>query len=98
MRIFAIPSSLSRLARHLPRRLMLLGFALCVLACTPAEKDKATGNTLRIAFFMDNPNLVSIDPFQVYWIEHRIVLRNLVESLTDQNPETGEIIPWLAHH
>ncbi len=52
--------------------------------------------TLNIAFFGDNTTLVSVDPFQVYWLEHRVLLRNVAESLTDQDPETGKIIPWLA--
>ncbi len=72
-----------------------LAFAPLVLtACH--RKASADDNTLRIAFAGDNTTLVSLDPFQVYWIEHRVVLRNVVESLTDQNPDTGEIIPWLA--
>ncbi|ROR22910.1 peptide/nickel transport system substrate-binding protein [Comamonas sp. BIGb0124] len=54
------------------------------------------GGTLKIAFRSDNTQLVSLDPFQVYWIEHRSVLRAVVDQLTDQNPKTGEIIPWLA--
>ncbi len=61
----------------------------------PAQTPNA-GGTLRIAFLRDNVNLVSLDPFQVYWLEHRVLLRNIAESLTDQNPETGEVIPWLA--
>lgn len=58
--------------------------------------EPAVGGTLNIAFRADNTNLVSLDPFQVYWLEHRVVIRNVVESLTDQDPETGQIIPWLA--
>ena len=54
------------------------------------------GGALRINVRGDNTGLVSVDPFQVYWIEHRVVLRNVAESLTDQDPTTGEIIPWLA--
>jgi len=54
------------------------------------------GGTLNVNLQMDNPILVSVDPFQVYWIEHRVVLRNVAESLTDQSPDSGEIIPWLA--
>ncbi|MBM7043966.1 ABC transporter substrate-binding protein [Rhizobium lusitanum] len=61
-----------------------------------AAETTAEGGALHIAFHRDNTDLVSIDPFQVYWLEHRVVLRNLAESLTDQNPKTGEIIPWLA--
>lgn len=54
------------------------------------------GGTLKLAFWPDNPNLTSIDPFQIYWIETRTVLRNVVDSLTDQDPKTGELVPWLA--
>ncbi|WP_144934475.1 ABC transporter substrate-binding protein [Pseudomonas alabamensis] len=74
--------------------------ASCVLAaslvgCSPSS-DEAASKTLTIAFWADNTTLVSVDPFQVYWLEHRVMLRNVAESLTDQDPKTGEIIPWLA--
>ncbi len=62
----------------------------------PAMEASPDNGTLRIIFYRDNPFLVSLDPFQVYWIEHRVVLRNVAESLTDQDPATGKIIPWLA--
>ncbi|MBE9604740.1 ABC transporter substrate-binding protein [Acetobacteraceae bacterium H6797] len=65
------------------------------LAAQPTEQP-LPGGTLKIAFYRDNTTLVSLDPFQVYWLEHRVILRNVVESLTDQDPSTGEIIPWLA--
>ena len=54
------------------------------------------GGTLKVSFFPDNPSLACIDPFQVYWIESRSIIRNYADSLTDQDPQTGEIVPWLA--
>lgn len=60
-------------------------------AGTPVE-----GGTLRLAFWPDNPSFTCIDPFQVYWIETRSLLRNVVDSLTDQDPKTGKLVPWLA--
>lgn len=68
---------------------------LMLSACSPATPDAAS-NTLKVAFFRDNTTLVSLDPFQVYWIEHRVIVRNIADSLTDQDPHTGKIIPWLA--
>ncbi|WP_296269003.1 ABC transporter substrate-binding protein [Pseudomonas sp. UBA6562] len=77
-------------------RLFALGaLTLSLTACSPGD-DSATRNTLNIAFWGDNTTLVSFDPFQVYWLEHRVLLRNVAESLTDQDPQTGRIIPWLA--
>jgi peptide/nickel transport system substrate-binding protein len=71
--------------------------AFAALGLTSCHKtSSADDSTLRIAFAGDNPSLVSLDPFQVWWIEHRVILRNVAESLTDQSPDTGEIIPWLA--
>lgn len=67
-----------------------------LLGCSPAGDQQASSKTLKITFFRDNTTLVSLDPFQVYWLEHRVVLRNVAESLTDQDPATGKIIPWLA--
>jgi peptide/nickel transport system substrate-binding protein len=74
-------------------------FALTPARAAPAPGGKTEprrGGTLRINFANDNTWLVSLDPFQVWWIEHRAVLRTIAESLTDQDPATGEIIPWLA--
>ncbi|MFS0828203.1 ABC transporter substrate-binding protein [Pseudomonas phoenicis] len=77
-------------------RLFALGaLTLSLTACSPGD-DSATRNTLNIAFWGDNTTLVSVDPFQVYWLEHRVLLRNVAESLTDQDPQSGRIIPWLA--
>jgi peptide/nickel transport system substrate-binding protein len=60
------------------------------------EAEPVRGGTLDVAYFPDNPTFSCVDPFQVYWIEHRSVIRNFADSLTDQNPDTGEIVPWLA--
>lgn len=65
-----------------------------ITACSPSN-DSST-KALNITFFADNTVLVSVDPFQVYWLEHRVMLRNVAESLTDQEPSNGQIIPWLA--
>lgn len=67
-----------------------LGAALMLAGQARAE------NVLTSSVFRDNPLLVSVDPFQVYYIEHRVELRNVAESLTDQDPVTEKIIPWLA--
>ncbi|GAA1972887.1 ABC transporter substrate-binding protein [Microbacterium pumilum] len=60
------------------------------------ENDPVAGGELTIEFWPDNAAFACVDPFQTYWIEHRQVIRNVADSLTDQNPETGEIVPWLA--
>ncbi len=81
---------------HLARSLLACAtLAFTLAACSPSGED-ATSKTLNIAFWGDNTTLVSVDPFQVYWLEHRVLLRNVAESLTDQDPATGRIIPWLA--
>ncbi|MBX8484745.1 ABC transporter substrate-binding protein [Pseudomonas cichorii] len=83
--------------RPLPMRLLFAAAtAATLLGCSPAGQDSQATKTLKVAFFRDNTTLVSLDPFQVYWLEHRVVLRNIAESLTDQDPQTGKIIPWLA--
>ena len=78
------------------RLLAPCALALALAGCSPSGDQAQANKTLNIAFFGDNTTLVSIDPFQVYWLEHRVLLRNVAESLTDQDPETGKIIPWLA--
>ncbi|HWH25439.1 MAG TPA: ABC transporter substrate-binding protein [Pseudolysinimonas sp.] len=79
----------------------VLAASLLLTSCAAAaasskSSEPVDGGTLKISFAQDNTTLVSLDPFQVYWLEHRVVLRNVAESLTDQDPDTGEIIPWLA--
>lgn len=76
--------------------LATLATTVTLLGCSPSAEQAGSAKTLKIAFFRDNTTLVSLDPFQVYWLEHRVVLRNVAESLTDQDPQTGKIIPWLA--
>ncbi|MEV6347395.1 ABC transporter substrate-binding protein [Actinoplanes sp. NPDC051851] len=61
-----------------------------------AATTSQSGGTLKVSFWPDNPTFSCIDPFQVYWIESRSIIRNFADSLTDQDPETGEIVPWLA--
>ncbi|MBC3951944.1 ABC transporter substrate-binding protein [Pseudomonas folii] len=78
------------------RLLAACATAATLLGCSPSAQDVDANKTLKIAFFRDNTTLVSLDPFQVYWLEHRVVLRNVAESLTDQDPQNGKIIPWLA--
>ncbi|WP_026311553.1 ABC transporter substrate-binding protein [Parafrankia elaeagni] len=79
--------------------------ALGLTACGSSDGEGGTaaaggepvaGGTLKVAFWPDNPSFTCVDPFQTYWIEHRTVIRNVADSLTDQDPETGEIKPWLA--
>lgn len=77
--------------------LLLGGCATGAAASAPSDAGTPVqGGTLKLAFWPDNPNLTSVDPFQVYWIETRSVLRNVVDSLTDQDPKTGKLVPWLA--
>lgn len=58
--------------------------------------DPVAGGTLTVEFWPDNAAFACVDPFQTYWIEHRQVIRNVADSLTDQDPKTGDIVPWLA--
>lgn len=78
------------------RWLAMLAITSSLVGCSPSVDQHTDSKTLKIGFFRDNTTLVSLDPFQVYWLEHRVVLRNVAESLTDQDPQTGNIIPWLA--
>ncbi len=59
-----------------------------------SEGKPVAGGRLKIAFYGDLQGC--IDPNQVYWIESRSIDRNIADSLTDQDPKTGKIVPWLA--
>jgi peptide/nickel transport system substrate-binding protein len=93
----------------LSRRNFLIGAGglsatLALAACSTGSTDSAStasaagkpvhGGTLTISFFADLEG--AFDPNQVYWIETRSLNRNFADSLTDQNPATGEMVPWLA--
>lgn len=58
-----------------------------------AADGPTSGGTLRFAVGSDAG---CIDPQQVGSNDSIYSARQLVDSLTDQDPETGEIVPWLA--
>jgi peptide/nickel transport system substrate-binding protein len=58
-----------------------------------AAGEPTSGGTLRFAVGSDAG---CIDPQQVGSNDSIYSARQLVDSLTDQDPETGEIVPWLA--
>lgn len=79
----------------------LLVFSGCGSAANAATNgaeetagDPVSGGTLRIAEPTEILNC--IDPFQTSWTASRTLVRQFAESLTDQDPKTGEIKPWLA--
>jgi peptide/nickel transport system substrate-binding protein len=100
----------SVVAAALSRRGFLAGAggasaALALAACGVGSSSSSTsttssggkpvkGGTLSISFFADLEG--AFDPNQVYWIETRSLNRNFADSLTDQDPATGEMVPWLA--
>ncbi|MGP9538334.1 ABC transporter substrate-binding protein [Brachybacterium sp. AOP43-C2-M15] len=70
-----------------------LGLAACGTgAAAPgaevSEEDRVDGGELRIY----HANITVLDPRQ----NHGIVGRALADSLIDADPDTGEILPWLA--
>lgn len=83
-------------ARHFGKS-VAAGLLATLVFNTPAvfaENAKPQeGGVLRVAFEGD-PNCV--DPHQVGNNTALNIGRQLTDSLTDQNPETGEIVPWLA--
>jgi peptide/nickel transport system substrate-binding protein len=78
--------------------LAVSGLATSAAASTPASVNSVSkpkkGGTLNLAFNQDP--YANLDPNQNFWIESRSIDRNLVDSLTDQDPKTGKVIPWLA--
>ncbi|GAB3844678.1 periplasmic substrate-binding domain-containing protein [Dactylosporangium cerinum] len=88
-----------RKLRRLTTGAVLLALAGCGSNAPATTADAGApkrGGTLKVSYFPDNPTFSCIDPFQVYWIESRSIIRNFADSLTDQDPKTGEIVPWLA--
>ncbi|QJY49891.1 ABC transporter substrate-binding protein [Pseudonocardia broussonetiae] len=96
-----------RPSRRRPRALaattLLASAALLLSACgggaggpSAAAADAGPpvpGGTLRFAVGSDQG---CVDPQQVASNDSIYSARQVVDSLTDQDPETGEIVPWLA--
>src|SRR5699024_6484700 len=91
----------NQLMTTLKKSLTLLSAAALVIltACggqassNPADGQPVSGGTLKFAVGSDAG---CIDPQQVGSNDSIYSTRQLVDSLTDQDPETGEIVPWLA--
>lgn len=58
-----------------------------------AAGEPTYGGTLRVGFSDDTGNY---DPQQRPQLHARTISRQITDTLTDQDPETGEILPWLA--
>ncbi|EPM78852.1 nickel ABC transporter, periplasmic nickel-binding protein, partial [Pseudomonas syringae pv. actinidiae ICMP 18804] len=54
--------------RPLLTRLLFAAVTVTLLGCSPSGQDSQAGKTLKVTFFRDNTTLVSLDPFQVYWL------------------------------
>lgn len=62
-------------------------------SATSAGGDPQPGGTLRYGL---SQAPICADPAQAASNQTIYVARQVVDSLTDQNPETGEVVPWLA--
>lgn len=62
-------------------------------ACGGAKVGGAAAKELKVAFPEDSENY---DPHQPPYTVSRAIARQIADTLVDQNPDTGEIVPWLA--
>lgn len=60
---------------------------------TEADGEATYGGVLTVGLSADVANY---DPQQRPQLQSRTVSRQITDTLTDQDPETGEILPWLA--
>lgn len=74
---------------------LLLASGLVATGVTGAFAQPVEGGTLRIAVH-EEP--VCIDPIQITYFTVMNIARNFSATLTDQDPVTGEVVPWLATH
>lgn len=93
-----MPTSRTPAARR--RRTALATGTLCLAlplaSCSAAGSDDSaahSGGRLTFALASDP---TCVDPQQAATSEGAYVARGLVDSLTDQAPNTGKIVPWLA--
>lgn len=69
----------------------IVAVAVAVVGCAPTTP--VTGGTLSVATPADPSCL---DPQQTGQLVSMDIARSLVDTLTDQDPKTGKIVPWLA--
>ncbi|PFG57360.1 peptide/nickel transport system substrate-binding protein [Amycolatopsis sulphurea] len=87
-----------RLVRAIPAFVLPLALAACGVADGSGPQDSGPprpGGTLRLGL-SSAPDC--IDPQQAATNAALNVGRQVVDSLTDQDPKTGAIVPWLADH
>lgn len=69
-----------------------LVLSAAVTACS-ASSGAAAGGTFTVAL---NADPTCLDPQQTQQLTAMDISRSLVDTLTDQDPKTGKIVPWLA--
>ncbi|WP_214104236.1 ABC transporter substrate-binding protein [Acrocarpospora catenulata] len=67
--------------------------AVLVAGCATADAGRPAGDALTVGLAAP---VSCLDPHQTPQTSNLHVSRQLVDSLTDQDPRTGEIVPWLA--
>ena len=80
----------------------IIGAGLLLSACA-GSNDDATGSPIPVEggpLRLDGPADAGanpcLDPFQGWGSDWTLLSSNIAERLVDQDPETGEIVPWLA--
>ncbi len=94
MRTTSSPHPLRRLAAVAAVAAMLLTGCAAAQGQPEASGGEATGGTLRVGF--GGADVGNYDPHQRPQLFPRTVTRQIADTLTEQDPETGEILPWLA--
>ena len=92
------PPSSRRLRRlSIPAGVAVVAFALagCSAGGSDAAETPAAGVAQDVVFALKE-DIVCVDPQQTSVTTSLNVGRQLVDSLIDQDPETGELVPWLA--
>ncbi|WP_344749884.1 ABC transporter substrate-binding protein [Streptosporangium vulgare] len=67
--------------------------AVLLAACATADAERPAKDSLTVGLAAP---VSCLDPHQTPQTSNLQVSRQLVDSLTDQDPRTGEIVPWLA--
>lgn len=71
----------------------ILALSACASDAAPPAAEPTAGGTLRVGI---GPGATCVDPQQTFNFNAAVMARTVVDSLTDQDPATGEIVPWLA--
>lgn len=89
-------STIRPIRRWIAAPVAAIAVASLLAACTTSEAPETTSTSKSTVIFAIKEDPTCLDPQQTTLTTALNIGRQVVDSLVDQDPETGEIVPWLA--